>query len=98
ATGRAAQGGTVPFNPAQLAPTEIQALVKSVTSDGSQPFMALLNAPGASITAEGHWVLVSSVDAAGYIVIKDPAGLAYKMTADAFRKAWLSGGIVVVKK
>jgi filamentous hemagglutinin len=56
---------------------------------------AMMWEPGAST---GHWVVVDGLNAAGNVVIRDPAGVGttYTMTVDAFKEIW--NGYTVFKK
>lgn len=97
ATGGVTQGGTVPFNPATLSDNQLQGVVNNLTGNGSTPVMVLFNAPGTS-ASNGHWVLVTGVNPSGGIQIRDPVGLTYTMTPQAFGQTWRSGALVTLKK
>ncbi|PLZ00439.1 adhesin [Burkholderia sp. WAC0059] len=97
-TGEPMVGGAVNFDPSTLTSSQMQGVINNLTGDGSQPIMTLLNAPGQSLTSVGHWVMVDGLDAAGNVVIKDPAGLQYTMTPSNFASSWKSGALVMPSK
>jgi uncharacterized Zn-binding protein involved in type VI secretion len=98
ATGESIVGGTTPFIPAELTNGQMQSVVNNLTGNGVQPIMTLLHAPGQSVTSVGHWVMVDGLDAAGNVMIRDPAGLQYTMTPSNFTNSWVSGALVKPSK
>ena len=98
ATGIPVVGGTTPFNPAELSTSQMQSVVSNLTQNGNQPVMVLLQSPNSSLGSVGHWVIADGLDAAGNIVIQDPAGLQYTMTPTNFTNAWKSGALVTPSK